>query len=128
MKPTSVLLSLILVCFGATWVMGQETTSTPKPKAAVRTITGCLTKGDSADEFMLTGSKGSTWEVRSDQVALADHVGHTIKATGVVSHAKMHNVKEDAKDMATDSGMKKNDAEHGHLKITAVKMVSDSCK
>jgi hypothetical protein len=61
-------------------------------------------------------------------VALADHVGHTIKATGVVSHAKMHNVKEDAKDMATDSGMKKNDAEHGHLKITAVKMVSDSCK
>ena len=33
-----------------------------------------------------------------------------------------------AKEAAKDSGMKKSDSEHGHLKITAVKMVSDSCK
>jgi hypothetical protein len=30
--------------------------------------------------------------------------------------------------MAKDSGMKKDDSEHGHLKVTAVKMVSESCK
>jgi hypothetical protein len=40
----------------------------------------------------------------------------------------MHNMKEDAKDVAKDSGMKKTDEEHGHLTITKVKMVSDSCK
>jgi hypothetical protein len=40
----------------------------------------------------------------------------------------MHNMKEDAKDAAKGSGMKKSDAERGHLTITVLKMVSDSCK
>ncbi len=31
------------------------------------------------------------------------------------------------KDMAHDAGMKKENTEHGHLKVTDVKMVSDSC-
>ncbi len=99
-----------------------------KGKADIRDVTGCLSKGDSAREFLLTGNDGSTWEVRSTRVALSKHVGHTVTATGVVSHAKMHNMKEDTKEMAKDSGMKKSDAEHGHMKITDVKMVSDSCK
>ena len=99
-----------------------------KEKADVRDVTGCLAKGDSAKEFLLTGNDGSTWEVRSSKVDLAEHVGHTVTATGVVSNAAMHNMKEDAKDVAKDSGMKKDDSEHGHLKVTAVKMVSESCK
>jgi hypothetical protein len=66
--------------------------------------------------------------VKSSNVALADHVGHTVTATGVVSNAKMHNMKEDAKDAAKDSGMTKSNEEHGHLKVTDVKMVSDSCQ
>jgi len=99
-----------------------------KEKADVRDVTGCLAKGDSANEFMLTGEDGSTWEVRSSKVALGEHVGHTVTATGVVSNATAHNLKEDAKDAAKDSGMKKSNTEHGHLKVTDVKMVSDSCK
>jgi hypothetical protein len=99
-----------------------------KEKADVRDVTGCLAKGDSANEFVLTGNDGSTWEVRSSKVALAEHVGHTVTATGVVSNAAMHNMKEDAKDAAKDSGMKKDNSEHGHLKVTEVKMVSESCK
>jgi hypothetical protein len=99
-----------------------------KHKAGVRDVTGCLSKGDSANEFLLTGNDGSTWEVRSSKFALSKHVGHTVTATGVVSNATMHNMKEDAKDAAKDSGMKKTDNEHGHLKVTAVKMVNDSCK
>jgi hypothetical protein len=99
-----------------------------KSKGDVRDITGCLSKGDSANEFLLTGNDGSTWEVRSSAVALAEHVGHTVTATGVVSNAKMHNMKEDAKEAAKDSGMKKSADEHGHMKVTEVKMVSDSCQ
>jgi hypothetical protein len=99
-----------------------------KEKADIRDVTGCLSKGDSAKEFLLTGTDGSTWEVRSSRVALAEHVGHTVTATGVVSNAKMHNMKEDAKETAKDSGMKKSDTEHGHMTITDVKMVSESCK
>ena len=81
-----------------------------------------------AKEFLLTGNDGSTWEVRSSKVPLASHVGHTVALTGVVSNATMHNMKEDTKDMAKDSGMKKSNAEHGHMKVTDVKMVSESCK
>ena len=99
-----------------------------KDKGDVRDVTGCLVKGDSAKEFLLKGTDGSTWEIRSSNVALAEHVGHTVTATGVVSNAKMHNMKEDAKETAKDSGMKKSDTEHGHMKITDVKMVSESCQ
>src|SRR6266851_5342786 len=96
-----------------------------KKKADVRDVTGCLTKSDRAKEFLLTENDGSTWEVRSSRVALAQHVGHTVTATGVVSNAKMHNMKEDAKQAAKDSGMKKSNTEHGHTKITDVKIVSE---
>jgi hypothetical protein len=121
MKINKLLLCVILVCFSAPLSLAKD-------KVDVRDITGCLSKGDDANEFLLTGSDGSTWEVRSSKVALADHVGHTVTATGVVSNATMHNMKEDAKDAAKDSGMTKSDNEHGHLKVTAVKMVSESCK
>jgi hypothetical protein len=114
-------LILCVVLAGCTFGFAKE-------KADVRDVTGCLSKGDSAKEFLLTGNDGSTWEVRSSKVALAEHVGHTVTATGVVSNATAHNMKEDAKEAAKDSGMKKTDAEHGHLTVTNVKMVGDSCK
>ncbi len=109
-------------------VLAGCTLGLAKDKADVRDVTGCLSKGEDAKEFLLTGNDGSTWEVRSSKVALSKHLGHTVTATGVVSNAMMHNMKEDAKEAAKDSGMKKTDNEHGHLKVTAVKMVSDSCK
>jgi len=101
--------------------------SSDKGKSDTRTLTGCLSQGDNAKEFKLTADDGSTWEVKSSNVSLAEHVGHTISATGVVSNAMAHNMKEDTKDMAHDAGMKKDNTEHGHLKVTDVKMVSDSC-
>jgi hypothetical protein len=104
-----------------------------KPKSKVRTITGCLSKAEGGDEYLLTGKNGSTWEVHSrdnsdSRVSFSDHVGHTVTARGVVSHSKLHNLKEDAKDTATDAGVKKDNREHGHLTITSIKMVSESCK
>ena len=122
-KVNNSVLCLALVAFAAFSGPAQA-----KSKSDIRTITGCLSKGDSAKEFLLTGNDGSTWEVRSSKVPLASHVGHTVSATGVVSNATMHNMKEDTKDMAKDSGMKKSNAEHGHMKVTDVKMVSESCK
>src|SRR5258708_30906196 len=83
-----------------------------KDKADVRDVTGCLSKGDSTREFLLTGTDGSTWEVRSSKVALAEHVGHTVTATGVVSNATAHNMREDAKDSAEDKDIKKTSHQH----------------
>jgi hypothetical protein len=121
MKVNTLILCLLLANVSSSLGFAKE-------KDDVRDVTGCLSKGDSANEFRLTGEDGSTWEVRSSKVALAEHVGHTVTATGVVSNAKMHNMKEDAKDAAKDSGMTKSDNEHGHLKVTDVKMVSESCQ
>jgi len=129
-KMNRLLLCLVLAGLTASWAVAQDETSDSKSKSDVRTVTGCLTKGDSADEFLPTGNDGSTWEVRGSKssVDLASHVGHTISATGVVSNATAHNLKEDAKDVEKDTGMKKNNTEHGHLKITDVQMVSNSCQ
>jgi hypothetical protein len=101
-----------------------------KPKAKVRTITGCLSKREGGDEYLLTGRNGSTWELHSSnsRVSLSKHVGQTVTATGVVSHQKLHNMKEDAKDAAADTGVKKDTAEHGHLKVTSMHSVSGSCR
>jgi hypothetical protein len=108
--------------------VAQDTTSTGKSKAKHRTITGCLTQGSSSDKFVLNGNDGSTWDVKSDAVSLADHVGHTVSATGTVSNVTMHNAKEQAKDEAASTGMKESNDEHGDLNVSAVKMVSKSCK
>lgn len=128
-KLNRLLMFLVLTGLTASWAVAQSDNDS-KSKSDVRTVTGCLTKGDGADEFLLTGNDGSTWEVRGHKSGadLASHVGHTITATGVVSNAMAHNLKEDTKDAAKDTGMKKNNTEHGHLKITHVKMVSDSCQ
>lgn len=109
-------------------VLGCCTFGFAKDKGDVRDVTGCLMKGDSSGEFLLKGTDGSTWEVKSSGVALAGHVGHTVTATGVVSNAKMHNMKEDTQEAVKDSGLTEKNKEHGHMKITDLKMVSDSCK
>jgi hypothetical protein len=128
MKVKIMMAILALFMFaGATGLAtAQDTKETTHKKT--RTLTGCLQKGDDAKEFNLTTGKGGTWEIKSDSVDLAPHVGHTVKVTGVVSNAAMHGVKEDAKAEAKEHGIDKNSTEHGHLTVTNVKMVSDSCK
>jgi hypothetical protein len=124
MKMKRLILSLILVCTASAWVMANDS---DKGKSGTRTVTGCLQKTDHANEFLLIADDGSSWNVKSKTVSLAEHVGHTVTATGAVSNKTAHNLKEDTKDIAHDTGMKKNNAEHGDLKVTDVQMVSESC-
>jgi hypothetical protein len=126
MKFAKIAAVLSLLVF-AGFSMAQDTTSSGKSKSDVRSITGCLSQGSSADKFVLNANDGSTWDIKSDKVALADHLGHTITVKGNVSNATMHNMKEEAKDAAANAGMKKSNDEHGSLEATSVKMVSKSC-
>ena len=123
MKSKWALNLLAMSCLAVSPVlMAQDTTKQDK-SAEVRNVTGCLSKGDSATEFNVTASDGSTWEVKSKTVKLSPHVGHTVTVTGEVWHPDMHGAKEKAKS-AVDADAK----EHGHLNVTKVEMVSDSCK
>jgi len=128
-KLSRLLLCVVLAGLTTAWVFAQDSDTDAKSKGEVRSITGCVTKGPSANEFLLTSSDGSSWEVHNNNaIDLTNHLGHTIEAKGVVSHSKMHNMKEDAKGAEKDAGMKNNNTEHGHLNVTDVRMVSESCQ
>jgi hypothetical protein len=116
-----------LMCMGtAGLVTAQSTKKTTHKKT--RTLTGCLQKAGDANEYDFTTKNGGTWEIKSDSVKLAPHVGHTITVTGVVSNATLHGVKEDVKAEAKEHGVDKDFTEHGHMTVTSAKMVSDSCQ
>ena len=126
-KWSRLLLCVVLAGLTSAWAIAQD--SDAKSKGEVRTITGCLTQKHSGNEYLLTGQDGSTWEIHgNNSVDLTSQVNHTVEVQGVVSHEKMHNMKEDAKDTAKDSGMKNNNSEHGHLKVTSAHSVGDSCQ
>src|SRR6266496_3643138 len=104
--------------------------SDDKDTEKARTLTGCLQKGDEANEYVLTAKDGSTWELRNDTVDLASHVGHTVTITGTASraHAKAHEMKEGAKEEMSEHGLTKHAKEHGHLTARKLTMVSDTCQ
>lgn len=129
-KWSRLLLCVVMMGLTSVWVMAQDTdaNANSNSKGEVRTITGCLTKSGGGNEYLLTGNDGSTWEIHENSaVDLAAHVNQTVEAKGVVSHEKMHNMKEDSKEMAHDTGATKAHGEHGHLKVTDLHKVSDSC-
>jgi hypothetical protein len=128
MKVKIAMAFLALFMFAGTTGLAtaQDTTKTTHKKA--RTLRGCLQKGDDANEYQLTTAKGGTWEIKSDSLKLGDHVGHSVTITGVVSNAKMHGMKEDAKAEAKEHGMDKDSSEHGSMTVTNLAMVSDTCK
>jgi hypothetical protein len=119
-------IALFMFVGAAGQAMAQDTTKTAHKKT--RTLTGCLQKGEDANEYNFTAKGGGTWEIKSDSVKLGDHVGHTVTITGVVSNAKEHAMKEDTKDEMKEHGMDKNATEHGHLTVTDLTMVSDTCQ
>jgi ABC-type sugar transport system substrate-binding protein len=125
MKIKIVMAFLALFVFAGT--AGLATAQTKTTHKKTRTLSGCLQTGDSANEYKLTTAKGGTWELHSDSLKLGDHVGHTVTITGVVSNAKMHGMKEDAKAEAKEHGVDKDSTEHGHMTVTYLKMVSEGC-
>jgi hypothetical protein len=126
-KIATAVIALFMFVGAAGVATAQDTTKTTHKKT--RTLTGCLQKGEDAHEYNLAAKGGGTWEVKSDSVELGPHVGHTVTVTGVVSNAKMHGMKEDAKQEMKEHGMAAEHAkERGHMTVTSVTMVSDSCQ
>jgi hypothetical protein len=124
-KIAMAFLAVFMLAGSAGLATAQDTTKTTHKKT--RVLTGCLKKGDDANEYKLTTAKGGTWEIKSDSLKLGDHVGHTVTITGVVSNATLHGAKEDAKAEAKEHGVDTVSTEHGHMTVTNLTMVSDSC-
>jgi ABC-type sugar transport system substrate-binding protein len=64
---TKLTFSLLAVSFLAIApALAQSSNAQEEDKSAkARSVTGCLSPGDSADEFKLTQDDGSTWEIRA---------------------------------------------------------------
>ena len=84
--------------------------------------TGCLQKGDEADEFSITGEDGKTYGLRSSAVDLSKHLGHKVTVTGTLKAESYEKEKEE-----TEEHEKKEAAEAGDIRVTNLKM-GDSCK
>jgi hypothetical protein len=127
MKIKIVIAMIALFMFASAGsLLAQDTTKTTHQKT--RTLSGCLQKGEDANEYNLTTKDGGTWEIKSDTVRLGEHVGHAVEVTGVVSNAKAHGMKEDTKEEMKEHGMDKNAKEHGHMSVTDLTMVADTCQ
>jgi len=87
------------------------------------TVTGCLQKGDEADEFSITGEDGKTYGLRSSAVDLSKHLGHKVTVTGTLKAESYEKEKGESEDHE-----KKEATEAGDIRVTHLKMVSDSCK
>lgn len=123
-------LMAVLLLMAAVPLAQSDDKDKDKDNQHTRSLTGCLQKGDEANEYVLMAKDGSTWDLRSETVDLAPHVGHTVTITGTASaaHAKAHEMKEGTKEEMKEHGMAKNATEHGHLKATKLTMVSDTCR
>ena len=124
------LIAAVFVSLCAVALHAQETpapATTTKPMHPKTTVTVCLQKGDEADEFAITGEDGKTWELRSKTVKLGDHVGHTVTISGVPHHeTKAEEAKETKAEGKETKGAEAMEA--GDLRVTSLKMVSESCK
>ena len=84
-------------------------------------VTGCLQESRDVNKYQLI-AENAKWDLKSDDVRLADHVGHKVKVNGVVSNQPFHGMKEDLK-----AEVGKNPTETGVLTVTNLEIVSDSC-
>jgi serine/threonine-protein kinase RIO1 len=105
----------------------QPTAQEKSPKTMhIKTVTGCLQKGNEAAVFSLVAEDGKTWDLSSRTVKLDEHVGHQVTVTGSVHHESEAQEKAEEKN---DGQMEKaaGKEEYGDLRVTDLKMVSETC-
>jgi hypothetical protein len=73
-KLVTGVIALFMFAGSAGLATAQDTTKTTHKNT--RTLTGCLQKGEDANEYNFTAKDGGTWEIQSDSVKLGEHVGH----------------------------------------------------
>lgn len=123
MKLKQLLLVIGIFAALAVWQFAARAQDTDDQAAKAKTVTGCLAKGDEPNEFYLTAEDGKRYEVRSDKVTLADHVGHKVTVKGTAE-------KESDEAEEREQGRHKEAAEAnaGNLQVSDLQMVSTSCK
>jgi hypothetical protein len=117
-----VCLVLAVLAVGVCLVGAGATVASAADKKNV-TVTGCLQKGDEANEFSITGEDGKNYDLTSSVVDLSKHVGHKVTVMGTFKAESYEKEKGE-----NEANEKKGAPEAGDIRVTSLKMVSDSCK
>ena len=113
------LLSTAMICFGLIST-GALQAQNEKAGGSPITVTGCLTQGDSANEYAIKDDTGKTYGLlASGSVDMKPHVGHKVTITGTPMKEPSASEKENTK------VGNKEDSEH--LRVSNLTMVSTSC-
>ena len=93
-------------------------TAAPQPM----TVTGCLQKGTQPGETTIIGADGKSYDLLSENVKLAQHIGHQVTVTGTASsETKAEEKKEGQVEQAASKEA------IGNLSVTDLKMISKTC-
>lgn len=122
MKGPIRLLILAAVSFLVAFYVTTSGYAQNKTASEKKTVTGCLQKGDEANEFSLTAEDGKRYDLRSSAVDLSKHLGHKVTVTGTF---KAESYEKEEKE---ENEKKEREPEVGDIRVTSLKMVSDSCK
>jgi hypothetical protein len=128
-KRNAILILTVCLAFTifALMASAQQATKKEGAKKGSKSVTGCLAKGDEPKEFSLTADDGKTYGLRSSAVKLSDHVGHKVTVSGTLKPERDEKGENEAKE-ANESKEGKESKEAGDIRVTRLKMVSESCK
>jgi hypothetical protein len=118
--------TLVLAAFsiGLAFCLATPGLAQTKKTSEKRTVTGCLQKGEEADEFSITGEDGKRYDLTSSAVNLSKHLGHRVTVTGTFK-AESAEKEEQEKE---EYGKKGGGSEAGDIRVETLKMVSDKCQ
>jgi hypothetical protein len=121
----SVLLMAAALCFAQTTDSAQTGKAKSHTARHTKTVSGCLQKGDEADEYSITDN-GKTYGLRSSKVDLSKHVGHQVSVTGTLRPEREENEANEKKE--NEAAEKNEQKEAGDIRVSSLKMIKDSCQ
>ena len=120
MKGLLSALALAAVCLVVVFSAATAGFAQTKTGDQNTTVTGCLQKGDEANEFAITGEDGRAYQLLNSAVDLSKHVGHKVTITGTFKAEKREGQSAEYNQQETK--------EAGTIHVVTLKMVSKSCK
>ena len=119
------LLLLSVLLLGTCWAAAQnypsQSGSTHATSSASTTVEGCLSSNNG--NYTLTDSHGNNIALTGDTSKLSEHVGHTVKITGITTTAST------SSSGASSSGaMGQTSSSPQSIDVSSVKHISKTCK
>ena len=121
------LMSVFLTGLQTSKSAAQDQKPAPPQKKTARqsiSVTGCLQKGVEPGGYKIAPEDGKVYELSSKTVKLDEHVGHKVTLTGYEFHRSKATEEKMAKSEKAEAAGK----EYADLRVTALKLISDTCQ